>query len=62
MQKFPLVIKMSKEKHSKNSSQTVECSVRNCNAKIPVDEVMQINGQNYCKICGTAIYRNFLNI
>ena len=53
---------MSKEKHSKNSNQIVECCVKNCGAKIPVDEVMQINGQNYCKICGTAIYRNFLNI
>jgi len=53
---------MSKENHSKNGNQIVECCVKNCGVKIPVDEVMLIDGQNFCKICGTAIYRNFLNI
>ncbi|MHA1257281.1 MAG: hypothetical protein ACTSPS_16955 [Promethearchaeota archaeon] len=51
---------MSKEKHSKNSNQIVECCVKNCGAKIPIDEAMEINGQYFCKICGTALYRNFL--
>ncbi len=53
---------MSKEKHSKNGNQIVECCVKNCSVKIPIDETMEINGQYFCKICGTALYRGFLNI
>ncbi len=52
---------MSKEKHSKNSNQ-IECCVKNCGVKIPIDEAMLINGQYFCHICGTAYYRTFLNI
>ena len=52
---------MSKEKDSTNSNQ-IECCVKNCSVKIPIDEAMLINGQYFCKICGTALYRNFLNI
>ena len=53
---------MSKEKHSKNSNQIVQCCVKNCGAKIPIDKAMVINGQYFCRICGTAYYRTFLNI
>jgi len=53
---------MSKEKHSKKGNQIVECCVKNCGAKIPIDEVMLINNQKFCRICGTAYYRTFLNI
>ena len=53
---------MSKEKHSKNSNQIVECCVKNCGVKIPIDKAMVINGQYFCSICATAFYRSFLNI
>ncbi len=55
---------MSKEKHSKNGNQIVECCccVKNCGVKIPIDEAMEINGQYFCRICGTVYYRTFLNI
>ncbi len=46
---------MSKEK-------LVKCSVKNCKKKIPVDKAMVIKGQYFCRICGTAYYRTFLNI
>ena len=53
---------MSKEELSKNSTQIVQCCVKNCGVKIPIDEAMVINGQYFCRICGTAYYRTFLNI
>jgi formylmethanofuran dehydrogenase subunit E len=52
---------MSKEKDSKNSNQ-IECCVKNCGEKISTDEAMIINDQYFCRICGTAYYRTFLNI
>lgn len=53
---------MSKEENSNNGSQIVQCCVKNCGAKIPIDKAVEINGQYFCKICGTVLYRNFLNI
>jgi len=53
---------MPKEENSKNSTQTVHCCVKNCGAKIPINEAMVINDQYFCRICATAYYRTFLNI
>ena len=53
---------MSKENHSNDSPRIIECCVKNCGVKIPIDEAMLINGQYFCRICGTGYYRTFLNI
>ena len=43
------------------SKEKIECCVKNCGAKIPIDEALVIKGQYFCRICGTAYYRTFLN-
>jgi len=40
----------------------VTCCVKNCQKEINKSEAISIEGKYFCKICGVAYYRNFLNI
>lgn len=39
----------------------VNCCVKNCQKKIPDNQVLKINDNYFCKICGVAYYRSFFN-
>ncbi|MFX0136649.1 MAG: hypothetical protein ACFFDN_23630 [Candidatus Hodarchaeota archaeon] len=47
---------MSKE--GKDEKQIVTCCVMNCQAEIPIDEAVVIEGKYFCPICGVAYYRS----
>ena len=51
---------MSDEK--KENKQMVTCCVKNCQAEIPIEKAITIEGQYFCPICGVAYYRSTLSL
>ncbi|MFX1503829.1 MAG: hypothetical protein ACFFDH_22900 [Promethearchaeota archaeon] len=48
------------EEHEDN--QTVTCCVMNCQAVVPIDKAIVIEGKYFCPICGVAYYRSVLKL
>ena len=44
------------------SKAMVECCVKNCRKKIPIENALLINGKYFCKVCGVQYYRNLLKL
>ncbi|MFX0001538.1 MAG: hypothetical protein ACFE9Q_08450 [Candidatus Hodarchaeota archaeon] len=51
---------MSEEKQE--NDQTVTCCVMNCQAEVPIEKAIFIEGQYFCPICGVAYYRSALSL
>ncbi|MFX1568595.1 MAG: hypothetical protein ACFFCV_09520 [Promethearchaeota archaeon] len=47
---------MSNEKTGKEKK--ITCCVMNCQAEVPIEKAIVIEGQYFCPICGVAYYRS----
>lgn len=44
------------------NKQIVTCCVMNCQAEVPIDKAITIEGKYFCPICGVAYYRSTFNL
>jgi hypothetical protein len=54
------MINLSREEQEDN--QTTTCCVINCQAEVPIDKAIVIEGKYFCPICGVAYYRSVLKL
>ncbi|MCK4687349.1 MAG: hypothetical protein KAT66_04420 [Candidatus Lokiarchaeota archaeon] len=45
-----------------NKKKIVTCCVMNCQAEVPIEKAIIIEGKCFCPSCGTAYYRSILNL
>ncbi len=41
---------------------TVKCCVKNCQKEVSIERAFFIKDKYFCGVCGTAYYRNALNL
>ncbi len=51
---------MSNKTSKSEKEKTVTCCVKNCQAEVPVEKAIVIEGKYFCELCGVAYYRSVL--
>ena len=54
------MIKLSEEED--REQKIVKCCVMNCQEEIPIEKAIKIGNKYFCRICGVAYYRSYLNL